>query len=81
MVYFHGGGMQTNSCFDGIYKAWGRTMAAQGVAVAMVDFRNCLTPSSADEVAPFPAGLNDCVSGVKWLAHQAQLGHGRHNPI
>jgi acetyl esterase/lipase len=37
----------------------------------MVDFRNCLTPSSAPEVAPFPAGLNDCVSGVKWLASQA----------
>jgi len=37
----------------------------------MVDFRNCLTPSSAPEVAPFPAGLNDCVAGVKWLAGQA----------
>jgi acetyl esterase/lipase len=41
------------------------------VAVAMVDFRNCLTPSSAPEVAPFPAGLNDCVAGVKWLVGEA----------
>ena len=40
---------------------------AQGVAVAMVDFRNCLTASSAPEVAPFPAGLDDCVSGVRWV--------------
>jgi acetyl esterase/lipase len=63
--------MQVMSCFDGIYKAWGRIIAAQGVAVAMVDFRNCLTASSAPEVEPFPAGLNDCVSGVKWLHENA----------
>ena len=48
---------------DGIYRAWGQLIAAQGVAVAMVDFRNCVVPSSVPEVAPFPAGLNDCVSG------------------
>ena len=29
------------SCFDGMYRAWGRMIADQGVAVAMVDFRNC----------------------------------------
>ena len=40
----------------------------------MVDFRNALRASSAPEVAPFPAGLNDCVSGVRWLAsHAAHL--------
>ena len=67
--------MQTNSCFEGIYRAWGRTIAGQGVAVAMVDFRNCLVASSAPEVAPFPAGLDDCVSGVRWLlANAASLG-------
>jgi len=71
VYYIHGGGMQTMSCFFGIYRAWGKVLAAQGVAVAMVDFRNCLTPSSAPEVAPFPAGLNDCVSGLKWLVHRA----------
>ena len=75
VVYFHGGGMQTQSCFDGIYRAWGRTIAAQGVAVAMVDFRNCLVASSAPEVAPFPAGLDDCVSGVRWVsANASDLG-------
>ena len=71
VYYIHGGGMQSMSCFVGMYRAWGKIIAAQGVAVAMVDFRNCLTPSSAPEVEPFPAGLNDCVSGVKWLASQA----------
>ena len=75
VVYFHGGGMQIMSCFDGIYRAWGRTIAAQGVAVAMVDFRNCLVASSAPEVAPFPAGLDDCVSGVRWVSeHATDLG-------
>jgi acetyl esterase/lipase len=71
VYYIHGGGMQSMSCFDGNYRAWGKIIAAQGVAVAMVDFRNALTPSSAPEVAPFPAGLNDCVAGVKWLVKNA----------
>ena len=47
VYYIHGGGMQAMSCFLGMYRAWGKIIAAQGVAVAMVDFRNCLTPSSA----------------------------------
>lgn len=70
VYYIHGGGMQSMSCYYGIYRAWGKIIAAQGVAVAMVDFRNCVTPSSAPEVAPFPAGLNDCVSGLRWLTTQ-----------
>ena len=64
--------MQSMSCYYGNYRAWGKIIAAQGVAVAMVDFRNALTPSSVPEVAPFPAGLNDCVSGVKWVAANAE---------
>ncbi len=67
IYYIHGGGMQALSCFDGNYRAWGKILAAKGVAVAMVDFRNALTPSSVPEVAPFPAGLNDCVAGLKWV--------------
>lgn len=74
VYYIHGGGMQVMSCFDGMYKAWGRIIAAQGVAVAMVDFRNAIRQSSAPEVAPFPAGLNDCVAGLKWVhAHADRL--------
>jgi acetyl esterase/lipase len=72
VYYIHGGGMAAMSCFDGMYRSWGRIIANQGVAVAMVDFRNCQTPSSAPEVAPFPAGLNDCVSGLKFIVAQAQ---------
>jgi acetyl esterase/lipase len=72
VYYIHGGGMAAMSCFDGMYRSWGRIIANHGVAVAMVDFRNCQTPSSAPEVAPFPAGLNDCVSGLKFVVAQAQ---------
>lgn len=71
VYYIHGGGMQVMSAFWGIYRGWGKIIAAQGVAVAMVDFRNCLIPSSAPEVEPFPAGLNDCISGLKWVVSQA----------
>jgi acetyl esterase/lipase len=67
VVYFHGGGMQVMSAFLGNYRAWGKIIAAQGVAVAMVDFRNCLHPAMpGDDIAPYPGGLNDCVSGVCW---------------
>jgi acetyl esterase len=31
-------------------------------------------PDSAPEIAPFPAGLNDCVSGLKWVHANAALG-------
>jgi acetyl esterase len=73
VYYIHGGGMMFMSCFDGIYRAWGKIIAAQGVAVAMVDFRNCMRASSAPEVAPYPAGLNDCVSGLKWVHSHADM--------
>jgi acetyl esterase/lipase len=71
VYYIHGGGMQFMSCYDGNYRAWGRMIGANGVAVAMVDFRNCVRASSVAEIAPFPAGLNDCVSGLKWLSANA----------
>jgi acetyl esterase len=73
VYYIHGGGMMFMSAFDGMYRAWGKIIAGQGVAVAMVDFRNCVRPSSAPEVAPYPAGLNDCVAGLKWVHAHAQL--------
>jgi acetyl esterase/lipase len=75
VYYIHGGGMASMSCFDGHQRAWARLIAAAGVVVVMPDFRNSITPSSVPEVAPYPAGLNDCVSGLKWtLAHAQALG-------
>ena len=75
VYYIHGGGMASLSCYDGMYRGWGKLIAANGVAVVMVDFRNSVTPSSVPELAPFPAGLNDCVAGLKWVAaNAAHLG-------
>jgi acetyl esterase len=67
VYYIHGGRMEMSSCYEGNYKTWGRMIAARGVAVAMVDFRNSVHPSSVPKIAPFPAGLNDCISGLKWV--------------
>ena len=75
VVYFHGGGMAMLSCFDGMYKVWGSVIAQTGLAVIMVDFRNSQVPNSTPDIGPFPAGLNDCASGVKWVhANAKKLG-------
>ncbi len=71
VYYIHGGGMASLSSFLGNYRAWGRIIASKGVAVVMVEFRNSVVPSAVTEVAPFPAGLNDCVSGLKWTVANA----------
>jgi acetyl esterase len=74
VYYIHGGAMTIGSCLNGTYRAWARLIAANGVAVVMVDFRNAVVPSSVPEIAPYPAGLNDCVSGFRWLhARSAEL--------
>ncbi len=71
VYYIHGGGMQSMSCYDGNYRAWGRIIARQGVAVAMVDFRNCLTPSSAPEGRAVSGGSQRLRLGRQWLAANA----------
>ncbi len=75
IYYIHGGGMASMSAYDGNYRAWAKIIAANGVAVTMVDFRNSISPSSAPEVVKYPGGLNDCVSGFHWvLDNAAELG-------
>jgi acetyl esterase len=71
VYYIHGGGMASMSSFYGNYRAWARIVASKGVAVVMVEFRNSVAPSAVPEVAPYPAGLNDCVSGLKWVVEHA----------
>jgi len=74
VYYIHGGAMMYMSSFTANFRAWGRMIAAQGVAVVLVEFRNALYPSAVPEVATFPAGLNDCLSGLKWVhANAARL--------
>jgi acetyl esterase len=75
VYYIHGGAMATLSSFYGNYRAWGRIVAAHGLAVVLVEFRNSVGANALDEVAPYPAGLNDCLSGLKWtIAHAAEYG-------
>jgi acetyl esterase/lipase len=71
VYYIHGGGMASMSSFYGNYRAWGRIVASKGVAVVLVEFRNSVAPGEVPEVAPYPAGLNDCVSGLKWVVENA----------
>ncbi len=75
VYYIHGGGMATGTALWGNYRAFGKMIATNGVVVVMVDFRNSLQPSSVSELAPFPGGLNDCLSGLRWThEHAAELG-------
>lgn len=71
VYYIHGGGMMMMSAYDPNYQAWGRMIAAQGIAVAMVEFRNSAVPNTLPEVAPYPGGLNDCLSGLRWVLDNA----------
>jgi acetyl esterase len=74
IVYYHGGGMTQSSAFGNQYQRWFKTLARQNVCVIGVDFRNAGFPDPANisnPVAPFPAGLNDCYSGLKWVYDNA----------
>jgi acetyl esterase/lipase len=64
--------MATGTALWGNYRAFGKLVAHHGVAVVMVDFRNSLQPSSVPELAPFPGGLNDCLSGLRWTHEHAE---------
>lgn len=70
ILFMHGGGMAFLSAKGGTYRAWARLLARDGLVVASVDFRNC---SGTGARAPFPAGLNDCVSALKWLGDREEI--------
>lgn len=55
-----------------VHTRWLTSLALAGVVAIAVDFRNAYTPSTHN---PFPAGLNDCVAGVQYIAaHKSDLG-------
>ncbi len=72
VVHFHGGGMAINSVTDLSYTRARENLAATGLVVVGVEFRNAggrLGPH------PYPAGLNDCASAIRWAyANRADLG-------
>ena len=71
-IYIHGGGMTILDAFAKVHQKWCEDLAATGMVVIGVDFRNAY---SAEGMQPFPAGLNDCTSALKWVNdHRGQLG-------
>jgi acetyl esterase/lipase len=72
VVHFHGGGMAINSVTDLSYTRARENLAATGLVVVGVEFRNAggrLGPH------PYPAGLNDCASAIRWThANRTNLG-------
>ena len=64
IVHIHGGGMVIMAAEDPGAIYWRNCLADAGVVVVGVEFRN-----GAGRLGPhpFPAGLNDCVSAIKWV--------------
>ena len=72
--------MANGSAYDVRTIPRARMLAHLGVSVVAVDFRNCARPPAeaahpkghgTSDVAPFPAGLNDCYSGLEWVHKHA----------
>ena len=68
ILHLHGGGMVLMSADGPIYERWRAELAATGLVVASVEFRNA---GGALGPHPFPAGLNDCAAGLYWMADNA----------
>lgn len=72
IVHTHGGGMALGAAADPNYVRWRDELAAVGLVVVGVEFRNA---SGKLGNYPFPAGLNDCASGLQWTAeNKVELG-------
>ena len=75
VYHTHGGGMAILQATGSQYTRWRDELAALGMVVVGVEFRN-----SAGKLGnhPFPAGLNDCMSGLQWtFDNKAALGIGK----
>lgn len=60
--------MSHYSAFLNCFQTLGRLIAHRGLVCVLPDFRNSDVPSRVGETAaPFPAGLNDCESTVRWV--------------
>ncbi|WP_396932410.1 alpha/beta hydrolase fold domain-containing protein [Mycolicibacterium sp.] len=71
VVHFHGGAMAIASAGDTSYRRLRESMAATGLVVVGVEFRNSGGRLGAH---PYPAGLNDCAAATRWVyANAADL--------
>jgi acetyl esterase/lipase len=69
IVHTHGGGMVILKASGRNYVRWRDELAAAGTVVVGVAFRNGGGLLGAH---PFPAGLNDCASAVRWVYGQRE---------
>lgn len=67
VLHLHGGGMVLLRAEDVNYSRYRDQLAAAGLACVGVEFRN---GGGKGGPHPFPAGLNDCLSGLRWLHEQ-----------
>ena len=67
ILHIHGGGMVMCAAADAQYVRWRDELAATGLVVVGVEFRN-----GAGKLGdhPFPAGLEDCASATRWAYAQ-----------
>jgi acetyl esterase len=72
VVHFHGGGGVILGAQDASYMRWRDELAASGLVVVGVEFRNA---AGRLGVHPYPAGLGDCAAATEWVVnHKADLG-------
>ena len=72
ILHLHGGGMAIMKADDPNYIYWRYKLASTGLIVVGVEFRNTAGVLGNH---PFPAGLNDCVSALKWVyGNKKELG-------
>jgi len=72
VLHLHGGGMVVLEAAGVGYATWRDDLAAAGFVVVGVEFRN---GGGKHGPYPFPAGLNDCTSALRWMAaNKSQLG-------
>jgi acetyl esterase len=72
ILHLHGGGMTMLEAAGPAYARWRDELAAAGLVVVGVEFRNA---GGKHGPYPFPAGLNDCASALKWVAERkGELG-------
>jgi acetyl esterase/lipase len=74
VVHLHGGGGAILRATDDCYVRWRDELAASGLLVVGVEFRN---GAGALGNHSYPAGLTDCASTLRWvIAHRQELGAG-----
>jgi len=72
VYHVHGGGMVLLEAAGPCYQRWRDELAATGLVVVGVEYRN-----GAGKLGPhpFPAGLQDCADGLRWVGdHLGDLG-------